>query len=601
MATGSRMALQDERPSTSSGPGSGKPLERANTSKRISRDDLALNTRFMAADNVKLYHIPIRGRLPTPDASPTKQSLSREIPVRVSTPDSVDDVTETGLIAIGMALGSPTQAPASGVTPWQIHEPARSWVAAPEVQEPPPGMSSGTKSRRWALFGRSKSKRSKNPEMRQQRSMTDGAVYSPPSSITDAQDRGDVAQPRQPKPRKTPKHKPIIVRSQTEPVVSHRVDDRQRSAPTRIAPEPPRKVERSQSQDNLERQRTPSVSSSSASHSVASNSGRLLDVNIPSIEMERYSIMFGEVLRPQSASSLLARRQAALNRLKTIGDAENRREELARPQLPKTPYSHQGRSPSFSLFPSPPVKPDVSRLTPRLRSNTSPALLPSPVQESFFENEHNPKATREQATGPSWQGSTLKKTAGSPQMGRMPTQGSPSMRGKESQAMNIAKATDHQHQVHLRERVRPKLNEPKWEKVSAPSPAISQNPTIAKKTSTPRNPDSMNSPQSASGSNDKPLPDAVQISIARQISMSRQQRRLLLPLHDATPRRKRDPNSGSVESVGPAVMITVGKDERIAETKISTPTVIHPEPEAAMTSRSMHKYHKSEQVIVESA
>ena len=601
MATGSRMALQDERPSTSSGPGSGKPLERANTSKRISRDDLALNTRFMVAEKVKLYNIPIRGRLPTPDGSPTKQSLSREIPVRVSTPDSIDDVAETGLIAIGMALGSPTQAPASGVAPWRIQEPARSWVATPEVQDPPPGIPSRTKSRRWALFGRSKSKRSKNPEVRQQRSMTDSTAYSPPSSITDVQEHGDVAHPRQPKPRKTPKHMPIIVRSQTEPVVSHRVDDKQRSVPTRTPPEPPRKPERSQSQDYLERQRTLSVSSSSASHSVASNSGRLLDVNIPSIEMERYSIMFGEVLRPQSASSLLARRQAALKKLKTIGDAENRREELAKPQFPKTPHSHQGRSPSFSLFPTPPVKPDGSRLTPRLRSNTSPALLPSPVQESFFETEHKPKATREQITGAPWPGSTLKKTAGSPHMGRTPTQGSPSMRGKESQAMNVAEATDHQHQIHLKEKIRPKLNEPKWEMVPAPSPAVSQSPTIAKKAPTPRTPDSMSSPQSASGSKDKDLPDAVQISIARQISMSRQQRRLLLPLHDATPRRKRDPNSGIVEPVGPAVMITVGKDERIAETKISTPTVIHPDPEAAKTSRSMHKYHKSEQVIVESA
>jgi len=49
--------------------------------------------------------------------------------------------------------------------------------------------------------------------------------------------------------------------------------------------------------------------------------GGMLDVDIPSIHMERYSIMFGSVLQKPSsgnASALLARRQATLDKLKTV-------------------------------------------------------------------------------------------------------------------------------------------------------------------------------------------------------------------------------------------------------------------------------------------
>jgi hypothetical protein len=49
----------------------------------------------------------------------------------------------------------------------------------------------------------------------------------------------------------------------------------------------------------------------------------LLDVDIPDVHMERYSIMFGSVLGKSttSSSSLLARRQATLEKLKTVNEA----------------------------------------------------------------------------------------------------------------------------------------------------------------------------------------------------------------------------------------------------------------------------------------
>jgi hypothetical protein len=48
-------------------------------------------------------------------------------------------------------------------------------------------------------------------------------------------------------------------------------------------------------------------------------SSPMLDVDIPRIEMERYSVMFGSLLKPRD-SSLLTRRQATLEKLRDPGD-----------------------------------------------------------------------------------------------------------------------------------------------------------------------------------------------------------------------------------------------------------------------------------------
>ena len=53
--------------------------------------------------------------------------------------------------------------------------------------------------------------------------------------------------------------------------------------------------------------------------------GLLLNVDIPTTQLERYSVMFGSVLQKPpntvTSSSLLARRQATLDRLKTVNEA----------------------------------------------------------------------------------------------------------------------------------------------------------------------------------------------------------------------------------------------------------------------------------------
>ncbi|KAI9874512.1 MAG: hypothetical protein M1830_009668 [Pleopsidium flavum] len=85
--------------------------------------------------------------------------------------------------------------------------------------------------------------------------------------------------------------------------------------------------------------------------------------------------MFGSLLKPTPSSSLLVRRQAHLDNVKTDGDTEES-EQLRRPQRRATSPSHV-KSPSlFSLFPSTPTQ--TTRTHPATRNFSKP----SPLQRS---------------------------------------------------------------------------------------------------------------------------------------------------------------------------------------------------------------------------
>jgi hypothetical protein len=142
----------------------------------------------------------------------------------------------------------------------------------------------------------------------------------------------------------------------------------------------------------------------------------LLDVKIPEVQMERYSVMFGSLLDKTEPSDLLSRRDRELNQLLTISDVEEKPSEIVplQKQLPEpfgkgsqnkdqsqlspqpcTTYPRRAtspapsKSPSFSLFPQlpqahekivGPIPPD--KQSPLQRSFTAPARL-SPMQETF--------------------------------------------------------------------------------------------------------------------------------------------------------------------------------------------------------------------------
>ena len=66
----------------------------------------------------------------------------------------------------------------------------------------------------------------------------------------------------------------------------------------------------------------------------------LLQVEIPSVEMERYSVMFSNLLQPPTTSSLLARRQAHLDELYTGASNEEARDTVSISVIPTFSRGH---------------------------------------------------------------------------------------------------------------------------------------------------------------------------------------------------------------------------------------------------------------------
>ena len=146
----------------------------------------------------------------------------------------------------------------------------------------------------------------------------------------------------------------------------------------------------------------------------------LLDVKIPDVQMERYSVMFGNVLDKQEPPSLLSRRDKTLRSLVIDSDRDQKPSKIVhgskqlsevsetRPNNTNHAYltpeacgtyprratsPTTSKSPSFSLFPqrSQAAGKVVGHITagkesPRQRSFTSPARL-SPMQKTFNPNE----------------------------------------------------------------------------------------------------------------------------------------------------------------------------------------------------------------------
>jgi hypothetical protein len=141
-----------------------------------------------------------------------------------------------------------------------------------------------------------------------------------------------------------------------------------------------------------------------------------LDVDIPDVQMDRYSVMFGSLLGDQQSKNLLSRRSKVLEKLKTTSDENDVLQDplLQREQpenaglathvagsqddehLKPPPSSRRatspapGKSPQFSLFPQPPTTPrraaamtSQSKPSPLRRSFTAPSRLSPPMEEAF--------------------------------------------------------------------------------------------------------------------------------------------------------------------------------------------------------------------------
>ncbi|KAK8060409.1 hypothetical protein PG996_010339 [Apiospora saccharicola] len=654
-----------ERPSTSGGPSS--RLLQADSfnfdkyDKRVSRDDFYVSLKPEGGLRPRQIS-PATGTattgLPTPEASPNSIATSQaQIPViRLPTPESASDSS-----SIGMAIGgSPVrQQTASSsqqtLRPVFSRNPTSPLSAVESVgsTESSPGAKKQTG--KWKLFGRFGKKHSESaqPSPTTSVSSNDAKGASRPgqaSAVPRVEGERNVARNNTVSAPKTPgRHKPVVVRSATMPYMDQ--------------PQPSRPNNASASTDTFR----------GAGNGAPPASG-LLNVDIPDSNMERYSIMFGDVLKNNnSASSLLARRQATLNKLKTLGDTPEHPETLREPHRAnrRATSPQPMASSSFNLFPLPSTSETAPRPTPRqqvprptiqvprphaqvprpppkgtslARSNTSPAMLHSPMKATFDDLrpynhlKDHPKGqmnkgkmtiatlarSREQSVS-KFNADESSLILESPTA--MDEEGFSPKDGTSSPA--VIRSTS----------VKPQIHEPKWQMINASSQQLPMSGASSITSSRKRSPSSISSAQThitkpsvdsdtlgelthttsntttapRSSSEEKPVPaasvtgmTAVEQSIARQISVSREQRRMLKPLQTTfgsgprpQPRRGSGPGSGKVPlhiSPLPTPKIAMGQNERLAETKMLTPTLVTPR-ETNDTKLAEHR--KSERIVLE--
>lgn len=672
------MVTLEDRPSSSSGPGTG--TKRTDFDKRKSRDDLYLMTMTTEKQNFRSFHVPSRNRFFSVDSGggpdQPSQSLQQHLavpprqhqPMQSSAASSTADNGGTGVIAIGMALGSPAHPPAGAWTSWQpqpqVQLQQQQAQAKPQFQSlsPSPGSVTSPPSqvstpelgapdeptakprRKWSLFTRSKSKKGKNP--------LSSDPKSPPPQLPAQQQRQAQAQRQQQNDANqlSRRESPVeSVRSQDKPQgpVGNRVDQSTTSKPKYkpivIPYEPPLLSARDP------KSASPSPRSQQPSHKLLQQDlrnpnsrlppfvgqpkmalrGPMLDVEIPDITMERYSIMFGQVLqkptsrnehtqitppvitRPAppppslkpapdlkasaSSSSLLARRQATLGRLKTIGDEGL--EPLQPPRTRRASSSQAKPSPALHLFP--PTTMDKTNSgtprSPRARSSTSPAGLPMPTRPAPEPPIQRLESSRAQTFPRIGSNAGLNDNT----MSSTPLAGRPRLTSKFQRQQSQPEVRSVTSFVDSPTSLDESSPRP-IRKESAPDVITPPTSTTSSRANTPKK-DSLSSiasehitvsKQPEHVVEDKTLRDAVEASITRQISVSREQREMLKPFR-AQSRRK-------VKPLG-ATNIAIGENERIAETKKATPTLVHPDADAMSPKSVGNLFRRSEQVVFDDA
>ena len=289
-------ATLTNRPSTSGDVSTRKPVEKQGT-----KDDLHVSPIRANQFGTTYYNFPLPGSLPTPAATP-RTSSSRTYTPEVSEQEVIGSNYTHTHMEIGMALGSPThkttiwsphvqfQAPVREYSPESLEEWQRSTVSPKRK---------ASKWKKWGgLFGRKSSDSSVDYSRAQTEVQTvhrtDYMTFPEPPT---ERPRGRA---RTNSERKTVKHKPDIQRANTVTVDFQTQESKE-------LPKEPKQIP---------------IPKETRPPEIKLDGGPLLNVDIPSIEMERYSVMFGSLIKPtSSASSLLARRQATLDKLKMVNEA----------------------------------------------------------------------------------------------------------------------------------------------------------------------------------------------------------------------------------------------------------------------------------------
>lgn len=648
------------RPSTSGGPNAKASAflgltttSRPIADKRLSKDDMYLTgyTGGQRKRGLQPYRVGMRGGLPTPEDSPDMDypvlSLPTAVPPRMHTPDTLS----SGEIQIGMALGSPSRRP--DALPWESQPPpGRQPPTPPDLyQGPTAPVVQRQKTQRRKLFGGLFGSRKKEEQPRASPEPTEsGSVVSSTTTTSMANQPFGESTPVRSNTvaddRKAPRYRPIVIRSNTLPVVETPTKGINGGGKSE-GPQMTMTSDLKYTRNNYLSPNPPAPSS---------GSGPFLDIEIPSIKMERYSVMFSNVLQPQAtSSSLLARRQATLEKLRTINDRilhEEEEKERWRGQQRRATSPLPTKSPAagFTLFPPTPNRHHhgSSPLAPgRLaRSNTSPGLLPSPSRPGFDHGAGagtaparkdrktvtiiSPRSMEQRNNNNSNQLPPPSRANAQQQPERtVPTeeaatfQFGPDVSGlvlDSPQSMDEPSSSSGGRFVVDAQPLRPAVPEPEWQMISGPPAAAplvatevfqQQQPSIsssARSSTTTTTTTTRRSPSSSASSvhthltrpsadMDEPDPpaltSAVEISIARQISISRQQRTLLLrPLKTDVAGQTQQARPGRGPGTSPAGKMVVSRKEgRVVETKTGTPT------ETVDSHPAAHR--KSERVVLD--
>ncbi|KAI3329052.1 hypothetical protein HD806DRAFT_530459 [Xylariaceae sp. AK1471] len=623
-----------DRPSTSGGPDSKKSAKNDfKFDKRMSRDDFYLGSRAYEGTRSGPF-APFRGQPPSPDISPKTAPVQRFVSRTNTWEPATGSMGEARDGDIGMALGSPTHPPTGSGT-WNPQGAVRPRKVSAPLATPPASRGSSVdtfdmpvsrkptgKWKLFGMFGRKQSDQSvpavsiSDPNgLRNFHKPEEGVVMSsqPPQSDLKSPARSNTISSR-----KAPRHKPIVVRSQTMPLeVKSDIYDQKL---------------RSEKRGDGEFGRIPIALDTGSNLSPVT--GPLLNVEIPDVRLERYSVMFNSVLN--SNPSLLTRRQAAVQKLKSIEDAVEREEEEKVRGVSRRATSPQpaAKASGLALFPNSRqghLMPQ--KLSPRLRSNTSPALLPSPSKVTFDHTTHSYKR-------PSIQQTSSLKHSGHRSHPPHPEKSTVAVSTMEQETVSIPHqfSNDQSHLVLdsptevepagydaiKTQTWKPSSHhlppEPKWQMISpsqkTPSTASSytssyrkRSPSVASSALTHITRQSEDSDDASyldianNGGNKAMTP--AEISIARQISMSRQQRKLLQPLRTGqgpspSPSPGRRPSHASPARTSPMTGVAVGQNGRLAETKMATPTLVHP-PETLDSQLALAQHRRSERIVLEGA
>lgn len=592
--------------------------------KRISRDDMHIRSHMVPMSQ---YHVPVGGANITPEHSPNYPVTHElSIPIRTQTPDSL----KSGHSPIGMALGSPSLPPTENSRLHTRFPPAISQAATSSQPSAAAAARTGSLQRKktgrrtlFGLFGGGKKKEESQSSAQgeaEKSTTTLGRLRAESTSTVNISTKGIPTRSQTQSERKVPKHKPIMTRSQTLPY-----DPDGSTAQPEIAGRPYLRTKASDPQirkGNMYQRTQPS----SSVPPVPS----FLDVQIPDTTMERYSVMFSDVLnegpKQETAVSLLARRQATLERLKVINNMipiEDTEKETSRQRRATSPQP--ALSPELTLFPLPPsgrVTPamDTPRSQSRLmRSNTSPGRFPSPTRAAFEARKDSPTAKAPHAktlTVPNPFETSLQATSkpGKRELDPIYPTDTGFRFGPDEPEMILGSPTDMDapKELIIARPFMPTLHEPQWQMIN-PSPVSTSPETPSVQSSTTsggrrRSPSSASTattrthatrPSSELDDADVAFQSAVEVSIARQISISRQQRQLLRPLQARRVGARASTNplgSNPVNAPSPTRRLT--DEELIKETKMSMPTLVIPRTDP-VNHAHLAQNRKSSRAVVE--